>query len=85
MVVAKKLVNILVCPRTGRKLAEATGKKLDGLLRQVKTMELKPAGDVDWQVDEVTSLLLTDDRKGAYPVVDGVPVLLPGSYLTISS
>jgi uncharacterized protein YbaR (Trm112 family) len=85
MGIANELLSILVCPRTGKKLSEASGKKLDGLLRQVKSQELAPSGDVDWTADEVTSLLLTEDRKGAYPVIDGVAVLLPGSYLIISS
>ncbi len=85
MVIANDLLDIVVCPRTGKRLFEATGKKLEGLLRQIKSGEVTPSGDVDWQVDEVDSLLLTQDRKGAYPVVDGVPVLLPGSYLAISS
>lgn len=85
MAVATELLDIIVCPRTGKRLFEATGSKREGLLRQVKAGEIIPAGDVDWQVDEVDSLLLTQDRKGAYPVVGGVAVLLPGSYLTISS
>ena len=85
MGVAIELLGLLVCPRSGKKLSEASGKKLDGLLRQVRSEALTPAGDVDWTADEVTSLLLTEDRKGAYPVIDGVAVLLPGSYLTISS
>ncbi len=84
MGVPNELLSILVCPRSGKKLSEPTGKKLEGLLRQVKSEELTPAGDVDWNSDEVTSLLLTTDRKGGYPVIDGVPVLLPGSYLAIS-
>lgn len=84
MAISDKLLENLVCPVTGGALTPMRGKKLQGLLGQLKRNELRPSGDVDWQADEVEGLLLTTDRKGAYPVIDGVAVLLADAYLPIS-
>jgi uncharacterized protein YbaR (Trm112 family) len=85
MTIAAALLSNLVCPVSGQSLSAAKGKKLSGLLRQVSEGKLVPMGSVDWQVEELTGLLITADRKGAYPIIDGVAVLLPASFLRISA
>ena len=73
----KKLLSILCCPVTHRELMPARRDLLAALnagIRegQVRNREGEPLAD------ELKEALVTADNKLAYPVRDGIPVLLEG-------
>jgi len=73
--VDKELLEILCCPETRQDLREAQGQELSDLnaaiaRAQVKDVQGRPVKRA------LESALLRQDGKRAYPVRDGIPVLL---------
>ena len=78
----KRLLTILRCPVTHKGLAVAKGEMLDRVNAAIT------AGNVsnrDGQVlsEPLEEALVTDDAKLAYPVSDGIPVLLEGESISL--
>lgn len=71
----KNLLDIICCPVTRLpmdSMSTATLAKLNGLIQEQK---IKSRDDAVVS-EELQEALVTDDGKIAYPVVDGIPVLL---------
>lgn len=71
----KNLLDIICCPVTRlpmEPMLTATLAKLNGLILEQK---IKDRGDAV-VTEELQDALVTDDGKIAYPIVDGIPVLL---------
>ena len=71
----KNLLDIICCPVTRLPMvpmSTATLAKLNGLIQEQK---IKSRDDAVLS-EELREALVTDDGKIAYPVVDGIPVLL---------
>jgi uncharacterized protein YbaR (Trm112 family) len=69
------LLDIICCPVTRQpmsKLASTTLAKLNELVREQKIS----SRDETLVSEELEGALVTDDGKLAYPIVDGIPVLL---------
>ena len=69
------LLDIVCCPATRQpmvSMSSATLAKLNGLVREQKIRDRDDA----LVTDELKAALVTDDGKLAYPVVNGIPVLL---------
>lgn len=79
----KKLLAILCCPVSHQSLSLAKADLLKRLNASIT------AGDVrnrDGGVPEAfQEALVTDDGKRAYPVKDGIPVLLEGESISLDS
>lgn len=73
----KKLLSILCCPVTHRKLALARGELLKSVNALIESGALSNRDDVVLR-DPLREALVTDDGKLLYPVRDGIPVLLEG-------
>ncbi len=71
----KNLLDIICCPVTRLpmdSMSTVTLAKLNGLIQEQK---IKSRDDAVVS-EELQEALVTDDGKIAYPVVDGIPVLL---------
>lgn len=71
----KNLLDIICCPVTRQPMepmSAATLAKLNGLIQEQKIRNRDDAV----VAEELQEALVTDDGKIAYPVVDGIPVLL---------
>ncbi len=71
----KNLLDIICCPVTRQPMEPmlaATLAKLNGLIQEQKIRNCADAV----VTEELQEALVTDDGKIAYPVVDGIPVLL---------
>lgn len=71
----KNLLDIICCPVTRLpmvSMSTVTLAKLNGLIQEQK---IKSRDDAVLS-EELQEALVTDDGKIAYPVVDGIPVLL---------
>ena len=71
----KNLLDIICCPVTRQpmgSMSAATLAKLNGLIQEQKIRDRDDAV----VAEELQEALVTDDGKIAYPVVDGIPVLL---------
>ena len=83
----KKLLDIICCPATRQpmeSMPSATLARLNSLVREQKIRDREDA----LVTEELQEALITDDGKVAYPIVDGMPVLLeergiPLSQLTV--
>lgn len=71
----RKLLDILACPATRQPLALLESRGLDVLNRAIANGGIQRV-DGSPQSDPVTEALVTRDRKVAYRVEDGIPVLL---------
>ncbi len=79
----KDLLDIICCPVTRLPMAAmSTGAlaKLNGLIQEQKIRNR----DDDVLTEELQEALVTDDGKIAYPVVDGIPVLLEERGISLS-
>lgn len=69
------LLDIICCPVTRQpmsKLASATLARLNELIKEQRISNR----DETLVSEELEAALVTDDGKLAYPIVDGIPVLL---------
>ena len=79
----KNLLDIICCPVTRLPMeAMSTGAlaKLNGLIQEQKIRNR----DDDVLTEALQEALVTDDGKIAYPVVDGIPVLLEERGISLS-
>ncbi len=82
--VSTELLEKLVCPVERKPLSMLSQEEADALKADLVSGKVVPVGSVDWRLDEVTGFLVTRSRKVAYPVVDGIPSLLPDSRIVLS-
>ena len=78
----KKLLAILCCPVTHRQLALAKADLLKRLNAAVAAGEVRNR-DGTVLTAALDEALVTDDGKLAYPVRDGIPVLLEGESIGV--
>jgi uncharacterized protein YbaR (Trm112 family) len=71
----RKLLDILACPATRQPLALLESRGLDVLNRAIAEGGIQRA-DGSVQADRINEALVTRDRKLAYRIEDGIPVLL---------
>jgi len=71
----RKLLDLLCCPTTRQPLAVLDARGLDALNRAIAAGQVKRADDTA-QAEPLREALVTHDRKTAYRVEDGIPVLL---------
>lgn len=71
----RRLLDILCCPATRQPLAVLSGTELESINRGI-SQGLVQRTDGSAQTTPWTAGLLTRDRKLAYRIEDGIPVLL---------
>ena len=71
----RKLLDILVCPATRQPLSMLEKAGLDALNRAIAAGEVRRADDTP-QAAPLREALVTRDRRIAYRIDDGIPVLL---------
>ncbi len=79
----KNLLDIICCPATRlpmSAMSTATLAKLNGLIQEQKIRDR----DDTVVTEELQEALVTDDGQIAYPVVDGIPVLLEERGISLS-
>ena len=70
-----ELLSILCCPETHQALTPGDPATLDSLNRRIATGRVhNRAGRI--VEDKVEDILIREDRRIAYPIRDGIPVLL---------
>jgi uncharacterized protein YbaR (Trm112 family) len=70
-----RLLDIVCCPVTYSPLAQMPQSQLEILNVQIAAAKIKTRGDT-LITEPLTEALITRDGKLAYPVLDGIPVLL---------
>lgn len=83
MSISKELLDILVCPRSKSRLVLSGDEAGREIRDRLERGEVAPRGSMDWKVSQITGFLVTEDGTGAYPIVEGVPNLLPGSSIPL--
>ncbi len=71
---------LLVCPETGGSLSELPLQDAERLLGAVAGLRPRPRGSVA-PIGTTPSVLVRADGTAAYPIVDGVPILIPAERL----
>lgn len=71
----RKLLDILVCPATRQPLTQLDKRELDAINAAIAAGGIV-RNDGSAQADPLREGLLTRDRKTAYRIDDGIPVLL---------
>lgn len=79
----RKLLDILCCPTTKQPLALLTGAELGALNHAIAAGAVARA-DGSPQAEPVAGGLITQDRRTAYRIEDGIPVLLADEALAVS-
>lgn len=70
-----ELLEMLVCPETRQRLRPATAQELEGLNARIRSGALRNRGGRAPE-REFDGALVREDGKAAYPVDDGIPVML---------
>lgn len=83
MPLSPTLLEKIACPLTRSRLTEADEATFKEVMEKVASGKIKTRGPVDWKPEEVTGLLITQDGKYAYPIVGGIPNLLPASCILV--
>ena len=79
-----ELLALLVCPETHQDVALATAEEIALLNKAIGAGQVRTASGKD--VDQpVEGALIRADRAIAYPIRDGIPVMLAAEGLAISS
>ena len=71
----RELLSTLCCPETGQSLEPATAQELEGLNRKIAQGLIKKRNGNALHVP-LENLLIRADRKVAYPLSGGIPVML---------
>ncbi len=79
----RKLLDILCCPTTKQPLALLSGPELASVNRAIAAGTLVRA-DGSPQPEAIVEGLVTQDRRTAYRIEDGIPVLLADEALALS-
>jgi uncharacterized protein YbaR (Trm112 family) len=78
-----ELLALLVCPETHQEVALATLDEVAQINEAIQQGQMRTAGDAP--VDQpVEGALIRSDRSIAYPIRDGIPVMLVAEGLPIS-
>lgn len=80
----KELLEILACPQTHQSLAMADAPLLEVLNGAIAAGKLRNVGGKP-VTDKLSEALVREDRQIAYPIRDGIPVLLVDEGLPVSS
>ena len=75
MSVSPDLIEILVCPETKQPVALASGEQLEAVNAAIRGGELRNRGGEKVEA-ELAEALIREDGRVAYPVDDGIPVML---------
>ena len=73
--ISKELIAILVCPETKQPLQLAQPAELAEINNRIRGLAIERRGGGKLEV-ELTGALLREDGKYAYPIHDGIPVML---------
>lgn len=76
------LLSILVCPESRQPLREADAAVLSALNEKIAAGTLKNVGGADVG-EQLEAALIREDGTLAYPVREGIPVLLPEEGLAV--
>jgi uncharacterized protein YbaR (Trm112 family) len=82
-VIDKDLLDILACPETHQKLAEADSGLLEAVNARIAAGEMKNVSG-EAVADPLEAGLVREDGKILYPVRDAIPVLLIGEGLPVA-
>jgi len=82
-VIQKDLLEILACPETRQPLREAEPSLVERLNRKIAAGELTNAGGRPVE-EPLEAALVREDGKMAYPLRQGIPVLLSEEGLAVS-
>ncbi len=85
MSVAKELLDLIVCPVTRGRLTVAPEKLKKEMLAGLLSGSLKPRDEPDYDLEEITDFLVTEDDSVAYPVVRQIPNLLPNARIALKA
>ncbi|MFT5287205.1 MAG: hypothetical protein ACI8TQ_003385 [Planctomycetota bacterium] len=83
-VIDKELLEILACPETHQKLAEAGDDVLAAINAKISAGEMKNVGG-EAVTDPIEAGLVREDGTIVYPIRDAIPVLLIDEGLTTSA
>ena len=75
MVFDNNLLDIVCCPVTRQPMSKLASKTLVRLNELIREQRVSSRGKA-LVSEELEGALVTDDGKLAYPIVDGIPVLL---------
>lgn len=79
----RRLLDILCCPATRQPLAPLASRELAAINEAIRAGSLRRA-DGGLLADALSAGLLTRDRKLAYRIDDGIPVLLAEEAISTS-
>lgn len=83
MSIDKKIIDIICCPVTRLPLELMPKEKLHELNKFIKDSELV-SRDGTVFIDELHEALITRDGKFAYPIENGIPILLEEQGIALS-
>ena len=78
----KSLLQILTCPVTLKGVALAKDRQLEELNAAIKAGKVTNRSG-DTLSDPLAEALISDDGKFAYPVADGIPVLIESQAIEV--
>jgi len=76
----RRLIDILCCPVTRQPLALAPAPLLDRINQRIAAGTVRTLGG-EPVASALDKALVTPDQRRVYPVLDGIPALLPDSSL----
>jgi uncharacterized protein YbaR (Trm112 family) len=79
----KRLLDIICCPVTHQPLLPMQPAQLEALNARIAQARIRTLGDA-LLTEALTEALVTRDGKLAYPLADGIPLLLEESGISLS-
>ena len=75
MTIDPKLLDLIRCPLTRQPLASLPSDRLERLNELINARRIKARDDTP-VITELADALVTEDGNIAYPVIDGIPVMM---------